>query len=115
MDIELEKKWDNILKKVRAQFGEDIDLHGILFLIGVQELGMGYRNFTKQEKTELLHIAVCSLLEDYGYYTYQGKDVEGWPHWKSTEKLPALKPLEQERLIKQAIVLYFQKNQIDEK
>lgn len=110
MDAELEKEWQVILKQMRNRFGENLDLHGILFLIGVQKLGKGYRKFTKQEKTELLHIAVCTLLENYGYYIYLGKDADGWPHWQPAEKLPALKPLEQERLIKQAIVLYFQKN-----
>lgn len=110
MDKETEKEWQATLKQLRLQFGEDLDLQGILFLIGVQELGKGNKNFTRQEKTELLHVAVCALLEDYGYYIYEGKDADGWPHWRSTEKLPALKPLEQERLIKQAIVLYFQKN-----
>ena len=110
MDVEFENEWQTVLKQLRSQFGEDLDLQGILFLVGVQELGKGNKNFSKQEKTELLHVAVCSLLEDYGYYIYEGKDADGWPHWKSTEKLPSLKPLEQERLIKQAIVLYFQKN-----
>ena len=110
MDSELEKEWQNALAKVRLQFGNDLDLQGVLFLIGVQELGKGNQTFGKDEKLGLMHIAVCSLLEGYGYYKYEGKDADGWPHWKSTEKLPSLKPMEQERLVKQAIVIYFQKN-----
>ena len=110
MDVELEEEWQNILKQLRSKFGEDIELQGVLFLIGVQELGKGHKVFGKDEKLGLIHIAVCTLLEGYGYYEYQGKDEDGWPHWKSTEKLPSLKPMEQERLVKQAIVLYFQKN-----
>ena len=110
MDIEPEIEWQNALKRIRSQFGEDIELQGVLFLIGVQELGKGHRVFGKDEKLGLIHIAVCTLLEGYGYYEFQGKDEDGWPHWKSTEKLPSLKPMEQERLVKQAIVLYFQKN-----
>ena len=110
MDIELEIEWQNVLKRVQSRFGEDLELQGVLFLIGVQELGKGHKIFGKDEKLGLIHIAVCTLLEDYGYYEYQGKDEDGWPHWKSTEKLPSLKPMEQERLVKQAIVLYFQKN-----
>lgn len=110
MDPEFEQEWQRTVKQLSTQFGEDIDLKAILFLIGVQELGKGGKEFSKQEKTELMHIAVCSLLESYGYYEFEGKDEQGWPHWKSTEKLPSLKPMEQERLIKQAIVLYFQKN-----
>ena len=109
MDAEIEKEWQMVLSRIRSQFGEDLDLQTVLFLIGVQELGKGHKNFGKDEKLGLMHIAVCTLLEGYGYYEFQGKDEDGWPHWKSTEKLPGLKPMEQERLIKQAIVLYFQK------
>jgi len=110
MDAEVEIELQRIVKQLSVQFGEELDMKGVLFLIGVQELGKGYKVFSKDEKLGLIHIAVCTLLEDYGYYEFMGKDVDGWPHWKSTEKLPSLKPMEQERLIKQAIVLYFQKN-----
>lgn len=110
MDAELEKEWQNVLKQIRSQFGEDLDLPGVLFLIGVQELGIGNKTFAKDDKLGLMHIAICSLLEGYGYYEFVGRDEEGWPHWKSTEKLPSLKPMEQERLVKEAIVLYFRKN-----
>ena len=109
MDSETEIELQKIVKQLSVKFGEQIDLKGILFLIGVQELGKGFRVYNKQEKTELMHVAVCALLEGYGYYEFSGSDEDGWPHWKSTEKLPSLKPMEQERLIKQAIVLYFQK------
>jgi hypothetical protein len=110
MDAEVEIELQKIIKQLSSQFGEDMDMKGVLFLIGVQELGKGHKVFAKDEKLGLMHIAVCTLLEEYGYYEYMGKDEDGWPHWKSTEKLPSLKPMEQERLIKQAIVLYFQKN-----
>ncbi len=110
MDAEVEIELQKIVKQLSSQFGEELDMKGVLFLIGVQELGKGHKVFGKDEKLGLMHIAVCTLLEDYGYYEFVGKDEDGWPHWKSTEKLPSLKPMEQERLIKQAIVLYFQKN-----
>lgn len=98
------------MNQLSSQFGEELDLKGVLFLIGVQELGKGPKEFNKQEKTELMHVAICRLLEDYGYYKYEGKDGDGWPHWAATEKLPALKPLEQEMLVKRAIIHYFEKD-----
>ena len=112
MELTLEQQWQEVRKKVSAQFDQDLDLQGILFLIGVQELGKGYMKFTKQEKTELMHVAVCSLLESYGYYEFMGKDEQGWPHWKLNEQLPPLKPMQQEILVKEAIVEYFNKNEI---
>ena len=62
MDYDIELRFQALTKKIENDFGEGLDTQAILFLIGVQELGLGYREFTKQEKTDLLHIAVCTLL-----------------------------------------------------
>lgn len=109
MDVVFEKDWQNALKKIQTVFGDNIDLQGALFIIGVHELGKGKSRFSKDQKLDLLHIAVCRLLSDYGYYEFEGTDKDGWPHYKRNEKLPHLKPLEQEKLIKQAIVNYMDK------
>ena len=81
--------------------------YGILFLIGVQELGKGPRKFSKRQKEELMHIANCRLFSELGFYELEGVDQDGWPHWKTNEKLPPLKPAQQQELVKQAIVDYF--------
>jgi hypothetical protein len=107
MDEEFESEWKAVVERIEKQFGEDIDLQGILFLIGVQELGQGNRKFSKDEKLNVMHIAICTLLSRYGYYEFQGNDDEGWPHWNANEKLPPLKPGQQQRLMKEAIVEYF--------
>lgn len=112
MNNELEEKWNELLVSLSERFG-DIDLQGILFLIGVQELGKGYRKFTKDQKLDVMHIAVCTLLEPYGYYEYEGNDADGWPHWKVNEKLPPLKPVQQGLLMKEAIIDYFKANGIN--
>jgi hypothetical protein len=101
-----------VLKRLSSQFGDDIDLQAILFLIGLQELGQIKKKLTKNEKLDVLHIAICTLLSPYGYYEYQGLDNDGWPHWQINEKLPPLKPFQQETLIKEAIVEYFKSNQL---
>jgi len=84
-----------------------------LFLIGVNELGQGYREFTKEEKMNLLHIAICKLLSNYGFYEFTGKDDEGWPHWKTNTELIPLKPKEQTVLLKEAAILYFSESGIE--
>jgi len=103
-------KWETLVKYISNQFGdgEILDLQAILFLIGINELGQGYRKFKKQEKIDLLHIAICKLLSKYGYYSFSGRDKDGWPHWKTNEKLPHLKPGEQTILLKKAIIIYFE-------
>ena len=72
--------------------------------IGLQELGQFQKKFNKQKKLEILHIAICKLLSDYGYYQLEFIDQEGWPHYKLNENLPNLKPGEQTILIKKAII-----------
>ncbi len=109
-DAQLEQEWKSILQTLNPQFG-DLDIQGILFLIGIQELGKGYQKFKKDEKLEVMHIAICTILEPYGHYEFIGRDEEGWPHWKANEKLPPLKPLQQELLMKEAAIEYF-KNRV---
>ena len=108
MDYVFEKTWNETVSKISASFGEKLDYAAILFLIGVQELGQDYQKFKKDEKLELMHIGICSLLAPYGYYTFIGRDEEGWPHFERNGDLPHLSPAEQELLVKRAIVKYFQ-------
>lgn len=106
MDMDLLKDWFETKKFYEDKFGEGLDLEGILFLIGIQELGKGFKNFSKDEKMDVIHIAVCTLLEPYGYYNFEGNDEEGWPHFSRTQKLPHLKGGEQDKLMKEAIINY---------
>lgn len=105
--METEFEYKNVLKQIAKQFGEDIDIQGLLFIIGLQELGKGKIKLSKNEKLDVMHIAICTLLSPYGYYEYEGLDKDGWPHWKTLENLPPLKPAQQQEIIKQAIVEYF--------
>ena len=83
MDIEFQKKWKDLNDKMVLRFGENLDVQAILFIIGLQELGKNIDKLTKDQKLEVMHIAVCTLLEPYGYYDYDGRDKDDWPHWKA--------------------------------
>ena len=62
-DLEKEKNWQALLQEVERMLGQKPkDLNGLLFLIGVQELGKGWREFSKDEKQDLMHIATCKLM-----------------------------------------------------
>ena len=104
---ELKSEWNRLLKRIESDFGMEPDLQGIIYLIGVQELGKGPLNFSKSEKQDLMHIATCRLLSSYGYYMLSGHDEEGWPHWELTGKLPQLSLKEQDILLKRAAIEYF--------
>ncbi|MCB4798141.1 hypothetical protein [Neotamlana laminarinivorans] len=108
-DEQLKQRWEQVVKKLSNQFadGDTLDLDAIIYLIGVQELGQLNRTFKKDQKLDLMHIAICKLLSPYGYYELDFVDNDGWPHYKTLEQLPYLKAGEQSVLMKEAIVNYF--------
>ena len=112
MSSDLKTKWNNLKTKLSVDFSDNeiIDVDSIIFLIGIQELGQFQKRFNKQKKLEVIHIAVCKLLSDYGYYEYDYTDNDGWPHYKLIKKLPNLKAGEQTILMKKAIINYFVKS-----
>jgi hypothetical protein len=109
-DLELDRKWHKLLTVIEEKIGKQPkDLNGVLFLIGVQELGRGARPFSKEEKQDLMHIAICKVLSLVGYYKLEGIDKEGWPHWTLIKKLPHFDLMEQEKLLKMHVIEYFEK------
>lgn len=110
MDYDIELKFQRLKVELEKTFGGGMDVQAILFLIGVNELGIGHKEFSKQEKTELLHVAICTLLEPYGYYEFEGRDSDQWPHFKLVKQLPKLEHRDQQHLIKEAMIAYFSQN-----
>ena len=108
-DEQLKQRWNEVEQKLSRQFadGEKLELDAIIYIIGLQELGQLHRKFKKDHKLDLMHIAICRLLEPYGYYEFEYFDDDGWPHYKVLEQLPMLKAGEQSVLMKEAIVQYF--------
>lgn len=84
-------------------------MEGILFLIGMNELGHGPKRskFSKEQKQDLMHIAVCSLLAQEGYYELQGHDEDGWPHFIMIKPVEASDLKGQEQKLKECVVRYF--------
>ncbi len=110
----MEKEWELLLIKLEKIIGKKpSDLNAVLFLIGVQELGNGIKNFSKEQKQDLMHIATCKLLSQVGYYELVGLDEEGWPHWEKLKPIPKLSLTDQELLIKENAIEYF-KSILDE-
>ncbi|HLZ17418.1 MAG TPA: hypothetical protein VKQ08_10275 [Cyclobacteriaceae bacterium] len=110
-DLDLDRQWQVLLSELEKSLGKrPKDLNAVLFIIGVQELGRGAKNFSKEEKQDLMHIAICKILSLAGYYELEGTDHSGWPHWKLIKKLPHFDLLEQEKLLKMLTIEYFEKD-----
>ena len=110
-DQKLKERWEELVAVLSDRFsdGEALDVEGILYLVGLQELGQVHRKMKKDDNVNLIHIGICAVLEPFGYYRFDYIDDEGWPHFELLEELPPLKPGEQSVLMKEALVSYFLK------
>lgn len=102
-----EDDWQELRQSLFPLLNRKPDLNAVLFLIGVQELGQGPKVFSKEQKQDLMHIGTCVLLSQLGYYEFEKKDSDGWPHWKKLLELPSLTLAEQEMMLKSEAVKYF--------
>ena len=102
----LDTSWKKLQAHFKDIFDKEPNTQAALFLIGVQVLGDGYKNYKKQQKHDLIHVATCAILSLSGYYEFEYYDEEGWPHWKLNTPLPPLGVDEQENMLKEHIILY---------
>jgi hypothetical protein len=105
---DLQQRWWNLEAKLTERFGKKPDMEAILFLIGMQEANFIKQKITKEQKQDLMHVAVCTVLEPSGYYELDHYDNDGWPHFKQLKEMPAMNLIEQENFLKDHILLYFE-------
>ncbi len=107
---EMDFEWLRIRHFVKDRIGKEElpELNVILILIGIQELGgLKLARFTKEEKTDLMHIASCRLLSQDGYYQFKGNDQDGWPHYEILKPFKLKGVKEQETYLKEKVIQYF--------
>ena len=110
-----EEKWKEVSDFWQKNFDKDVtDLNAILFVIGMREVGSPKPEFTKEEKIDLMHIAVCRLLSISGIYKLVGHDAEEWPIYEQTTEIPVLELNTQERMLKEHVIKYFAEEKIFE-
>lgn len=103
----LKEEWHALVNKLNRQFDADLDMEGILFLVGVQEFGQGWQKFERNQKMDLMHIATCRLLCDDGFYEFEKTDNDGWPHYRLIKPLPAMNLKEQDLFLRKKLIDYF--------
>ena len=104
---DLQTRWWKLEATLIERFGKKPDMETILFLVGIQEFGDIRKKFSKEEKQDLMHIAVCALFGQSGYYELERVDEQGWPHFKQLKSLPVMNLVEQENFLKDHVLLYF--------
>jgi|SRR6218665_162381 len=105
---DLQQRWWNLESRLVERFGKKPDMEAILFLIGMQEFGTVKPKFTKEQKQDLMHVAICRLLSPSGYYELEQVDEDGWPHFRQLKPMPDMNPFEQENFLKDHVLLYFE-------
>ncbi len=106
-EADFNARWEVLMADLHERFGRRPDLNALLLLIGVQELGQGVAEFTKEQKQDLMHIATCKLFSLSGHYELAHVDEDGWPHYKLLNPVPFANLKEQERMLKWHILEYF--------
>jgi len=81
-------------------------LKGVLYLIGVQELSLGIKQYDRHEKVNVLHVAICKILTPFGFYKFNRVDEDGWPHYTELKAIKNLSESQQELLMKEAVLKY---------
>ncbi len=104
---DLQQRWWTLEAKLAERFGKKPDMEATLFLIGLQETGFIKEKITKEQKQDLMHVAICTVLSNGGFYELQGVDDEGWPHFTQLKDLPSLSLHDQENFLKDYILHYF--------
>lgn len=100
--------WERLLNRLGEVVGKrPADLNGVLFLVGMQELGKGPLRFTKEQKQDLMHVGICKLLSQSGYYEPTGVDKDGWPQFAQRKPVPHADVLAQEEFLKEHALRYF--------
>ncbi len=112
MDKVMQDKWEKVVEKVKDQFYMEPDLKGVLFLIGLRETGSGKKEYTKEQKEDFMNLAICRILSISGYFEFKGIDENGWPDWEQKKAFPRLELDQQEALLKEHIVKYFEEQNL---
>ncbi|MFN8296524.1 MAG: hypothetical protein U0T69_10035 [Chitinophagales bacterium] len=102
-----EMEWNDVLTTLEKRFGKKPDVQTIIFLVGHRELGKHQVKFTKEQKQDLIHVGVCTLLSQANYYSFLDFDEDGWPHFEYNREQPKLSHEQQEILLKKMIIEYF--------
>lgn len=105
-------KWSEVSRFWNEKFGKTPDLNAILFLIGIREVGALKKEFKKEEKMDLMHVAICRILMPSGYYHLEGHDQDGWPVYTQIMEIPTFDIFTQERLLKEHVIQYFEAEQL---
>jgi hypothetical protein len=101
--------WKDLCDQLSEMFGIDVDLNGILFLVGIRERGLIFQQFNREEKLNLIRLGSCTLYTEMGLLESEGVDNEGWPIFHQKAVAPAIPEERKIKTLQDCAIRYFQK------
>jgi hypothetical protein len=101
--------WNELCLHLGKQFNIDIDLNGVLFLVGIRERGLTLQPFTKDEKMSLINLGSCTLYQEMGLVEKTGTDEEGWPVFRQKALAPSIPEDRKNKVLQDCALRYFGK------
>lgn len=88
---EIDFNWLKIQHFIKDRFATpDLPkLDTVLFIIGLQEIGVFKKNYSHEQKLDITTVGTMTVLSSRGYFRQNGFDEDGWPVW---EELKPYKP-----------------------
>lgn len=106
------RDWLKVREYVNRVFNKKPDLNAILFLIGLNELGIIKSEWSKEEKQDLMHVGLCTIFLKDSYFKFIGNDQDGWPHFEKAGDIDVGNLRQQEFLIKSRAIRYFKEKSL---
>ncbi len=110
-DEALALRWDTLCVWIRSHFKREASLEGVLFLIGIQERGKGFEpKIPRHKKEAIIMDGTYLAFETIGLYRRTGMEADGAWIWERVIPLPGLDVEAQEKLLKLAVLRYFEES-----
>ena len=103
------ENWTELCEKLGGLFGIDVDLNGVLFLVGIRERGLSFEQFSKEEKLNLINLGSCTLYLEMGLLEKVGADNEGWPIFRQKALAHVIPEELKLKTLQDCAIRYFQK------
>ena len=101
--------WNELCEHLGKQIGIEVDLNGVLFLIGIRERGLAFQPFSKEEKMSLINLGSCTLYHEMGLIEKCGTDEEGWSLFKQKALAPVIPEERKHKVLQDCALLYFKR------
>jgi len=101
--------WEDLCEKLGELFKIHVDLHGVLFLVGMRERGLTFQEFSKEEKLNLINLGSCTLYQELGLVKSYGRDKDGWPLFHQNALAPLIPEELKLKTLQDCAIRYFQK------